>query len=63
MDISVVVPFHNEEEHLEGCIHALRALEYPADRREIILVDKNSTDRSVAAVGTDFVLHQRIHVC
>ena len=50
MDISVVVPFHNEEEHLEGCIRALRGLEYPEDRREIMLVDNNSTDRSVEIV-------------
>ena len=50
MDISVVVPFHNEEDHLEGCISALRGLEYPEARREIVLVDNNSTDRSVEIV-------------
>jgi glycosyltransferase involved in cell wall biosynthesis len=50
MDVSVVVPIYNEEDHLPGCIAALRALDYPDDRHEILLVDNNSTDRSAEIV-------------
>ena len=46
MDISIVVPVHNEERLIEGCLRALLALDYPRDRYEIIVVDNNSTDRS-----------------
>ncbi len=50
LDFSIVVPVHNEERHLEGCIDALLGLDYPADRFEIIMVDNNSTDRSVEII-------------
>ena len=46
MDISVIVPFYNEQAHLVQCIESLRAQSLPADRFEIIVVDNNSTDRS-----------------
>jgi len=42
--VSVVVPAYNEHETIAGCIEALLAQDYPADRREIIIVDNNSTD-------------------
>jgi glycosyltransferase involved in cell wall biosynthesis len=50
LDISIVVPFFNEEKHIESCINALLSQDYPADRYEIIMVDNNSTDRSVEIV-------------
>jgi glycosyltransferase involved in cell wall biosynthesis len=50
MDFSIVVPFYDEEEHIEKCIQALLALDYPRDRYEILMVNNNSTDRSVEIV-------------
>lgn len=50
VDISIVVPCHNEEKRIEGCIRALLALDYPKDRYEILMVDNNSTDASVEIV-------------
>ena len=50
MYISIVVPFYNEEKHVEGCIKALLSQNYPADQYEIIMIDNNSTDRSVEIV-------------
>ena len=50
MDVSIVVPFHNEEKHIEECIQTLLSLDYPKDRYEILMVDNNSTDRSVEIV-------------
>lgn len=51
MDISVVVPFFNSEEYIEGCIRSLLDQSYPDDRYEIIMVDNNSTDRSTGLVA------------
>ncbi len=50
MDISIVVPFRNEEAHIEKCVQALLSLDYPRDRYEIIMVDNNSNDRSAEIV-------------
>lgn len=50
MKISIVVPFHNEEKTIERCIQSLLALDYPEHDYEILMVDNNSTDSSVAIV-------------
>jgi len=44
--ISVVVPVHNSETYIEGCIKALLSQNYPVDHHEIIMVDNNSKDCS-----------------
>jgi glycosyltransferase involved in cell wall biosynthesis len=46
MDISVIVPFHNEKDYIEKCVSALLGQDYPPDRYEIIMIDNNSTDGS-----------------
>lgn len=46
MKFSVIVPVYNTSAHLERCIEALRSLDYPSSKYEILLVDNNSTDRS-----------------
>jgi cellulose synthase/poly-beta-1,6-N-acetylglucosamine synthase-like glycosyltransferase len=45
--ITVVVPIRNEEQALPGLLESLLRLDYPADRIELILVDDQSTDRTV----------------
>lgn len=45
--ISFVVIGHNEEAKIAACLQALFALNYPADKKEIIYVDNFSSDRSV----------------
>ena len=47
-EISVVVPFYNAEKFLGECIDGLLNQSIPRDQYEIILVDNNSTDDSVA---------------
>jgi cellulose synthase/poly-beta-1,6-N-acetylglucosamine synthase-like glycosyltransferase len=42
--VSVIVPARNEADEIEGCLESLRAVNYPADRLEIIVVDDFSTD-------------------
>jgi cellulose synthase/poly-beta-1,6-N-acetylglucosamine synthase-like glycosyltransferase len=49
--VTVVVVAHNEAERLVGRIDNLLAQEYPADRRQIIVVSDGSTDDTAARVG------------
>lgn len=44
--VSVVIPAHNESKIIESCLRALLNQSHPAD--EIIVVDNNSTDDTVA---------------
>lgn len=48
--ISLVVPAYNEERAIRRTIESLLALDYPADRRQILVVSDASTD------GTDTVV-------
>jgi len=52
--VSIIIPTHNGRAHLEECFRSLRALNYPSDKREIILVDNGSTDGSVEYVRESY---------
>ena len=51
IDISVVVPFRDEEQYLRRCVESLLAAEYPADRVEFVFVDNGSTDGGPAILA------------
>ena len=57
--VSVVVPVFNGAETIGACLTALLAQDYPSDRREIIVVDNNSTDGTAAIVQTFAVRYVR----
>jgi glycosyltransferase involved in cell wall biosynthesis len=42
--VSIVVPVYNGASTIDGCLASLIALDYPSDRREILVVDNGSTD-------------------
>ncbi len=46
--VSIVVPVYNAERYLEECIASLLAQNYPTEKREILFIDNNSSDRSSA---------------
>jgi GT2 family glycosyltransferase len=48
--VTIVIPNWNGAEHLPDCLDSIRALDYPQDSLEVIVVDNASTDgsRSVA---------------
>jgi cellulose synthase/poly-beta-1,6-N-acetylglucosamine synthase-like glycosyltransferase len=48
--VSLVVPAHNEEAHLEAKLGSIRAFDYPSDRLEVVFVSDGSTD------GTNAIL-------
>jgi glycosyltransferase involved in cell wall biosynthesis len=50
IDISVIVPVYNNEDHVEACIQGLLSQQYSDGACEFILVDNNSTDRSAEIV-------------
>jgi GT2 family glycosyltransferase len=52
--VSVVVLNYNGLAHLDPCFSSLLALDYPADRLELMLVDNGSTDGSVAWMRQHF---------
>src|SRR5689334_17682620 len=52
--VSVIVLNYNGLRHLETCFISLQALDYPADRVELLLVDNGSSDGSVAFMTTRF---------
>jgi glycosyltransferase involved in cell wall biosynthesis len=49
--VSVVVPALNAERSIAGCVASLLALDFAPERREIVVVDNGSTDRTRALLG------------
>ena len=47
MFVSVIVPMYNAERYLAACLDGLVSQDYPSGDYEILLVDNQSTDRSV----------------
>ncbi|HWA55709.1 MAG TPA: glycosyltransferase family 2 protein [Gemmatimonadales bacterium] len=43
-EISIVVPAYNEERNIRRTVESLLALDYPADRRQIVVISDASTD-------------------
>lgn len=58
--VSVIIPVHNEERVIREKIENTLALEYPEDRREIIIVSDGSTDRT-AEIAREY--EQRVILC
>lgn len=48
--VSVIVPARNEADEIEACLASLQAVDYPADKIEIIVVDDFSTDGTAERV-------------
>ena len=48
--VSVIVPVLNGEETIGNCVASLLRTDYPPERREILVVDNGSTDRTVEIV-------------
>jgi cellulose synthase/poly-beta-1,6-N-acetylglucosamine synthase-like glycosyltransferase len=46
LNISIIIAFKNEEKNLSNLFSALKNLDYPADKYEVILIDDNSSDKS-----------------
>jgi len=57
--VSIVIPCYNEEKYISACLQSIVGQSYLADLIEVIVVDGNSNDNSVAIVQKYFgKLHQ-----
>jgi cellulose synthase/poly-beta-1,6-N-acetylglucosamine synthase-like glycosyltransferase len=48
--ISVIVPVRDGESTIADCLDAILANDYPPDRREVLVVDNGSSDRTAALI-------------
>jgi glycosyltransferase involved in cell wall biosynthesis len=55
--VSIVIPVLNGERTLRSCLAAVLAMDYPAERREVIVVDNGSTDATQAIVRSNPVTY------
>lgn len=44
--VAVLIPAYNEEASIAGTLESILALDYPADRREVVVMSDASTDRT-----------------
>ena len=57
--VSVIVPVRDGESTIADCIDAILATDYPADRREILVVDNASTDGTAVLIQSKQVRYLR----
>jgi glycosyltransferase involved in cell wall biosynthesis len=48
--VSIIVPARNSEQTIGPCVSSILRADYPTDRREVIVVDNGSTDRTAEIV-------------
>jgi mycofactocin system glycosyltransferase len=48
--VSVIIPVYNRPQEIQECLASLEALDYPADKIEVIVVDDGSRDQTAAVV-------------
>lgn len=61
LSVAVIVPCYNEADTVAATCDSLLALDYPAEKLEIILVDDGSTDATPAAMAR-FAEHPQIRI-
>ncbi|MFM7334139.1 MAG: glycosyltransferase, partial [Tabrizicola sp.] len=49
----MIVPAHNEERVIHGCLDSLTRVDYPPDRYEVIVINDRSRD-GTGAIADDF---------
>ncbi len=52
-EVSIIVPVYNGEDNIAACLEAIENADYPEDKKEVIVVDDGSTDRT-AQVAESF---------
>ena len=45
--LSIIIPTHNSEHTIKGCVLSLTSQSYPREKFEIIVVDDGSTDKTI----------------
>jgi 1,2-diacylglycerol 3-beta-glucosyltransferase len=60
MPVTVLVSARNEERDLPACLASLFALDYPADKLQIVLVDDLSTDSTGRIIDAAAAVHRHV---
>ncbi len=60
--VAILVPAHDEERVIEGTLAAMLALDYPAERYEVIVVDDGSKDETGALVRSAAERDRRVRL-
>lgn len=50
IEVSVIIPVYNEEKYIKRCLDSLIAQTYPREKMEWIIIDGNSSDRTVEII-------------
>lgn len=58
--VTVLIPAHNEDAVIDGCLHAMRRLEYPDGLLEIFVVNDRSSDNTKEIVDKHTAQDSRI---
>ena len=48
--VSIIIPCYNEEKYIGECLQSIIDQSYPAELIEVIVIDGNSSDKSVSIV-------------
>jgi cellulose synthase/poly-beta-1,6-N-acetylglucosamine synthase-like glycosyltransferase len=59
--VAIMIPAHNEERVIGGCLAAMTALDYPQGRLKIIVINDRSRDGTGAIVDSFAAADDRIH--
>jgi len=49
--VSIIIPVKNEEQFIDMCLNAIKHIDYPQERYEVIVVDNGSSDNTVNIVN------------
>jgi cellulose synthase/poly-beta-1,6-N-acetylglucosamine synthase-like glycosyltransferase len=49
--LTVLVPAHNEADFIQRCVESLKHQDYPEERRELVVIADNCTDRTAELAG------------
>lgn len=52
LSFSIIIPARNEERYIGRCLQSIRAVKWPSDDYEVLLIDNGSSDRT-AQIATD----------
>ncbi len=50
---SIIIPAHNEENYIGKTLVALKGLDYPPDKFEVIIVENGSTDQTSSVIAAE----------
>jgi len=60
--VSIIILTYNGKRHLKECFESIEQLNYPKNKREVIMVDNASSDGSVEYIKKNFPSIKILHL-